>query len=265
MSSLRLLTELQHYLCQLNATKNSAGLPQCFQPKSCKSWTGKKTLNPSLPLSSRKHKTYPSVNTGSRNASCKKKASLLRDGNVNNANSQKRTCYIPDIKHWGWGFNKGTSQSCSLEVFPSPDSRGCNRTSGSGPRQSLRTVLTHRAADADLSGRVHAEAEMCPNSKSSFPPCLSWNGCFLISPTCKNVRGQIPGCIQMGWKCEVDGCNFIFAIRLVNVFFLIVKMLIYLHVCLWPDCICLFSIHVSLLEKRSVSYWEYLLKLKQGH
>ena len=100
-----------------------------------------------------------------------KKASLLRDRNVNNANSQKRTCYTPEIKHWGWRFNKGTSQGCSLEVFPSPDSRGCNRTSGSSPKQSQRTVLTHRAADADLSGRVLTEAERCPNSKVLFLKC----------------------------------------------------------------------------------------------
>ena len=198
MSSLRLLTELQHYLCQLNATKNSAGLPQCFQPKSCKSWTGEKKNTKSLsPTQFSQTQDIPVGKHRQQKHILQKKASLLRDRNVNNANSQKRTCYIPDIKHWGWGFNKGTSQSCSLEVFPSPDSRGCNRTSGSSPRQSLRTVLTHRAADADLSGRVHTEAEMCPNSKSSFPPCLSWNWCFLISPTCKNVHGQIPGCIQM--------------------------------------------------------------------
>lgn len=53
-----------------------------------------------------------------QNTSCKESLAAERQKCKQLANSQKRSCYTLEIKRWGWGFNKGASQCCSLEVFP---------------------------------------------------------------------------------------------------------------------------------------------------
>lgn len=52
-----------------------------------------------------------------QNASCKESLAGERRKCKQLANSQRRSCYTLEIKRWGWGFNKGASQGCSLEVF----------------------------------------------------------------------------------------------------------------------------------------------------
>lgn len=62
----------------------------------------------------------------------------------------------------------GTEQRCEAELFIggfSADSCGSNLTGGISPTQSLRTVLTNKSADVDLTGCEHKEPENCLSQK----------------------------------------------------------------------------------------------------
>ena len=115
-----------------------------------------------------------------QNTSCKDRLAAERRKCKPRGNSQKISWYTLEINCWGWGLNRGPSRGCSLEVSLSLDSCGRNLSSGGGPRPSPRTLLTHRAADADLSG--HSGWKVSNSQRFPFT-------CFLINVNCKNLYG----------------------------------------------------------------------------
>lgn len=116
MSNLCLLSELYHYLCQLNVTKNSSGCHSAPNQNHANHEQEKntKSLSPTQFLQTQ---DVPLGKHRQQNTSCKERFAAERRKCKQLASSQKRSCYTLEIKCWGWGLNKAVSHGCSLEVF----------------------------------------------------------------------------------------------------------------------------------------------------
>lgn len=119
-----------------------------------------------------------------QNTSCKESLAAERQKCKQLANSQKRSCYTLEIKRWGWGFNKGASQCCSLEVF-------LLQTPVIWPVAAVQGNLWGPFSPTELLMQI--SPTICTLRLKSvltfFCPHFTWKWCFIISVSCKKPRG----------------------------------------------------------------------------